>query len=117
LRILEAELIDLKSPSLSTLIERTRYRITFAESWAAELADLCAAFLSHTEYVIQRKKKGEVQNVDLRAEVTSLSASGSMLELVARRGKPMEFARAISGDPDLQADDVRIQKLDVIFSA
>jgi radical SAM family uncharacterized protein/radical SAM-linked protein len=117
LRILEAELIDLKSPSLSTLIERTRYRITFGEEWSDRLAGLCAAFLALDEYVIQRKKKGETQTIDLRAEVTSLSASGAVLELVARRGKPMEFARAISGDADLQADGIRIEKREVIFSA
>lgn len=116
LRILEADLIDLKSPSLSTLIERTRYRITFGDGWSDRLAGLCAAFLACNEYVIQRKKKGEVQSVDLRAELTSLGASGSALELVARRGKPMEFARAISGNPELEADDIRIQKLEVIFS-
>jgi len=116
LRILEAALIDLKAPSLSTLIERTRYRITFAESWADRLPGLCEAFIAQTEYVIQRKKKGEIQSVDLRAETTSLHAVGAVLELVARRGKPMEFARAITGEEGLQADDVRIEKLEVVFS-
>lgn len=116
LRVLEAELIDLKSPSLSTLIERTRYRITFDDSWADRLAGLCESFLARSEWVIQRRKKGEIQAVDLRAELSSLAASGSALELVARRGKPLEFARAISGEPELEADDVRIRKLDVIFA-
>jgi predicted Zn-dependent protease len=99
------------------LIECTRYRITFDEIWAEKLAGLCEVYLAQAEFVIQRKKKGEVQTVDLRAETTSLSSSGAAVELVARRGKPMEFARAISVDSELQADDIRIEKLEVIFSA
>jgi len=116
LRILEAARIDLKSPSLSTLIERTRYRITFSDEWAGRLSGLCRDFMAVDEYVIQRKKKGEIQTVDLRREVSSLTSSGSTLELVARRGKPLEFARAISGDETIQGDEIRIEKLDVIFA-
>ena len=115
LRILEAEQVDVKSPSLSTLIDRTRYRITFDEGWSNKLADLCQSFMTADEFVIQRKKKGEIQTVDLRSETSSLTASGSTLELVARRGKPLEFARAITGEQSLQGDDVRVEKLDVIF--
>ncbi len=116
LRILEAELVDMKAPSLSTLIESTHYRMTLAESWAGSLVERCVQFLAHSDFVIQRtKKKGETQAIDLRREVVSLSASGATLDLVAGRGKPLEFARAITGRDDLQADDVRIEKCDVIF--
>lgn len=116
--IMEAALIDVKTPALSTLIEATRYRITFDSLWSEKLPDLCVQFMAHDSFVIQRtKKKGEVQTVDLRKEVSLLSASGSALDLVAGRGKPLEFARAISGNPELQSDDVRIQKLEVHFTA
>ena len=117
LRILEALQMDAKAPSLSVLIDRTRYRITLAEEWSSRLADLCEDFLKRDEYVIQRKKKGDVQSVDLRAAVTELTADGSSLNLVSRRGKALEFCRAITGDTSLQADDIRVEKLDVIFSA
>jgi radical SAM family uncharacterized protein/radical SAM-linked protein len=117
LEILAAERADLKAPSLSTLIDKTRYRLTFANIAPEALLQLCVQFLAHAEYVIQRKKKGEVQTVDLRGETTSLSAAGASLELVAGRGKPLEFARAISANADLQADDVCIEKLEVIFNA
>ena len=73
-------------------------------------------FMAHAEFVIQRKKKGELQSIDLRGEVAGLSATGSSVELVAGRGKPMEFARAIMADDALQADDVRIEKLEVLFT-
>jgi len=72
-------------------------------------------FLAHTEFVIQRKKKGEVQSIDLRSQVVTLTVQDEAVELVAGRGKPLEFARAISGNDALQADDIRIEKLAVIF--
>ena len=117
LQILEATRIDVKSPSLSTLIDTTCYRITFDEQYSARLSDLCVQFLAHTDYVIQRKKKGDIQTIDLRGQVTALTASGTSLELVAGRGKPLEFARAITGNADLQADDIRVEKLEVHFIA
>jgi radical SAM family uncharacterized protein/radical SAM-linked protein len=117
LRILEAKQIETKAPSLSTLIDRTRYRITLAADWSSRLAGLCSNFLERDECIIQRKKKGDVQSIDLRAEVTELTADGSTLNLVSRRGKAIEFCRAITGDMTLQADDIRVEKLEVIFSA
>ena len=116
LTVLEAAQVDVKSPSLSTLIDRTRYRITFDGAGPKRLSELCAQFMAHTGFVIQRKKKGEIQSVDLRGEVTALTVSGTAVELVAGRGKPIEFARAIMGDETLQADEIRIEKIEVIFN-
>jgi radical SAM-linked protein len=115
LKILAAEQVDVKSPSLSTLIDKTRYRITFDGACQERLPELCAQFLAHTEFVIQRKKKGEIQTVDLRGEVTGLCATASSIDLVAGRGKPVEFARAIMGNDTLQGDDISVEKLEVIF--
>ncbi len=116
LRILEAHEDDLKAPSISTLIEATRYRITL-DNYAPELlAEKCVQFMAHNSYVITRTKKGESRPVDLRQEIVSLSATGHCLEMVARRGKPVEFARAISGDEAIGGDDLRIEKLEVLFA-
>jgi radical SAM-linked protein len=115
LHILEAHEIDPKSLSLSATIAKTRYRITLDESWSKKLHEHCVQFLAHESFVIQRKKKGEVQSIDLRAQVSSLTTTGNSFDLVAGRGKPMEFVAAITGDPELQADDVLIEKLEVIF--
>lgn len=115
LQILEAHESDLKAPSLSTLIDATRYRISFNVIEPAELKNCCVQFMAHNDFVITRHKKGEQQHVDLRAETVSLEADGSSLLLVARRGKALEFARAISGRNVLGNDEVRIEKLDVIF--
>jgi radical SAM family uncharacterized protein/radical SAM-linked protein len=116
LKIMEAEQVDVKSPSLSTLIDKTRYRITFDGAAPELLSELCVQFMAHTEYVIERKKKGEVQRVDLRGEVAALNATASSIELVAGRGKPVEFARAIMGNDALQGDDISVEKLEVIFN-
>jgi hypothetical protein len=56
-----------------------------------------------------------VQTIDLRGEVASLTPFGSSVNLVAGRGKPVEFARAILADDALLADDIRIEKLEVLF--
>jgi len=116
LQILEAEQADVKAPSLSTLIDKTRYRFTFDGVDPQRLSELCVQFMAHDEFVIQRKKKGETQTVDLRGEVATLSATAHSVELVAGRGKPVEFARAIMADDGLQGGDIRIEKLEVLFT-
>jgi radical SAM-linked protein len=116
LLILDSEEIDAKSPSISTLIDATRYRITIVNADQSELLKQCVQFLAHDTFVIQRSKKGQTQTVDLRGETVSLRADGQTLELVAKRGKPVEFARAITGNEALQGDDIQVQKLDVIFT-
>lgn len=116
LRILAAEEVDAKSPSISTLIDATCYRITVAAAVPAELEKQCVQFLAHDVFVIQRTKKGQTQTVDLRGETVSLTAAGQTLELVARRGKPVEFVRAITGDEAVTVDDLRIEKLEVVFA-
>jgi len=117
LKILEAEQVDVKAPSLSTLIDKTRYRISFDGGISEQLPELCVQFMAHTDYVIERKKKGEIQRVDLRGEVAALSVTASSIELVAGRGKPVEFARAIMGNDALQGDDISVEKLEVIFNS
>ncbi len=115
LRILESEEVDAKLPSISTMIDATRYRMTVAKAEPEELAKQCVQFLAHDSFVIQRTKKGQTKSVDLRSETVSLSADRNTLELVARRGKPVEFTRAITGDEALEGDDIQVEKLEVIF--
>ena len=116
LRILESDEVDAKSPSISTLIDATRYRIIIANADPDELLRRCVQFMAHDTYVIQRTKKGQTTTVDLRGETVSLTADRQTLELIARRGKPVEFARAITGDEALKGDDIQVEKLEVIFT-
>ena len=115
LKILAAKEVDAKSTSISTLIDATRYRITFINADPDQLVKQCAQYLAHSTYVIQRTKKGQTTTVDLRAETVNLSATAHSVELIARRGKPVEFARAITGDESLEGDDIQVEKLEVIF--
>ncbi|MFA7405003.1 MAG: TIGR03960 family B12-binding radical SAM protein [Pelobacteraceae bacterium] len=115
LLILESDEVDAKSPSISTLIDATRYRITIANADPDELQKQCVQFMAHGSFVIQRTKKGQTQTVDLRGETISLHADSQTVELVAKRGKPVEFARAISGNMNLMGDDIQVEKLEVIF--
>jgi radical SAM-linked protein len=116
LRIMECAETAAKSPSISTLIDATHYRITVDEAAPEQLQSQCVQFMAQNTCVIQRTKKGQTQTVDLRGETVTLSAEGQVLDLVARRGKPVEFARAITGDETLQGDDIQVEKLDVIFA-
>ncbi len=116
LKILEADEVDAKLPSISTMIEATRYRISITGSDPEELREKCVQFLAHESFVIRRTKKGQTQEVDLRGETVALSSVQQSVELVARRGKPVEFARAITGNEELQGDDIQVEKLEVIFT-
>ncbi|GFE62021.1 B12-binding protein [Geobacter sp. AOG2] len=115
LQVLEAELVDVKSPSLSPQMAATHYRITLNKTLSGDLSEKCELFLAHDSFVIQRIKKGERQTIDLRRETVSLVAGNGSIELVAGRGKPVEYARAITGDDTLSMDDLRVEKLEVIF--
>lgn len=116
LRILESAEVDAKSPSISTLIEATRYSITILKASPELLQQQCVQFLAHDTFVIQRTKKGLTQTVDLRGETVSLRADGQKLDLVARRGKPLEYARAITCDEALEGNDIQVEKLEVLFT-
>ncbi|QEM69998.1 TIGR03960 family B12-binding radical SAM protein [Geobacter sp. FeAm09] len=117
LRILDAERVDVKSPSLSAQMIATHYRITFNSAPCDDLSQKSERFLAHDSFVIQRIKKGERQTIDLRSETVSLIAGPDSLDLVAGRGKPVEYARAITGNDALAMDDLRVEKLDVVFAA
>ena len=116
LRILESDEVDAKSPSISTLIDATRYRMTIVGADAEQLSEQCVRFLAHASFVIERFKKGQTTTVDLRGETVSLVADGQTFELVAKRGKPIEFARAITGNEALQGNDIKVEKLEVLFT-
>ena len=115
MRILDAEIVDLKAPSLSPQMIATHYRMKIDEALCEDLSGKCERFLAHDSFVIQRLKKGERQTIDLRSEAVSLFAAAGSIELVAGRGKPVEYARAITGNEALSMDDLQVEKLDVIF--
>lgn len=115
MQILEAVVIAPGAPSLSVLMDKVRYRVILPEGTARELDGRAAEFLGRDSVPLRREKKGRVQEYDLRRELVELTVSGSTLELTIGRGKPLEYAAAITGLPPEELADARIEKLAVIF--
>jgi radical SAM-linked protein len=113
--ILEAVEIPLRSDSLSTIMDKIRYRVTLPEGLAEDLPALADAFLALEAFVHRREKQSKTVEIDLRKELYELHASGTVLEMVVSRGKPVEFAAAITGLPEKALADAKIEKIEVIF--
>ncbi len=115
--ILESVEVELKAPSLSPLIEATRYRVTLPDSDPETLQKQCVQFMAQSSWVLVREKQGKQQTIDLRQETRELTASGTALEMVIGRGKAVELTAAVTGlSPEL-LKSVQIEKTDVIFVA
>jgi radical SAM family uncharacterized protein/radical SAM-linked protein len=116
LKILEAREIPPKSPSLSTIMEAVRYRLTFPPVPALDLQGDVQRFLAlESAPLVRQRKKGNL-HLDLRQELAGAEAEGNRLEIVVRRGKPLEFAAAITGLPAGDLGEVESLKLEVIFA-
>jgi radical SAM family uncharacterized protein/radical SAM-linked protein len=114
-RILEAAEIPLRSESLSVLIEAVRYQVFLPAGMVAALPEKVDNFLRLETFAHQRIKKGKTLEIDLRQELVELSATADVLEMVVKRGKPLEFAAAITGIPEENLRSSRIEKREVCF--
>ena len=115
LRILEAAEIPLRSESLSVLIEAVRYRVFLPAGFVPHLPEKAEDFLRLETFMHRRVKKGKTFEIDLRQELSELYATDDMLEMVVKRGKPLEFASAITGIPEDELRPSRIEKREVCF--
>ncbi len=116
IRILDATLIPFKSPSLSVIMDRVRYRVTLPEVVAPQLAEQAASFLDRDTFIYRREKeKKGAQEFDLRQGLHALFVDGTLLELEIDRAKPLEYVAAITGLTLARLADCRIEKLAVIF--
>lgn len=113
--VLDARAIPLKSPSLSAIMERVRYRVTLPDRLAADLETAAADFMALETFPFRRVKKNGPQEYDLRHELFSLAAGNNSLTMEIGRGKPLEFVAAITGIAIKELEDCRIEKLEVIF--
>jgi hypothetical protein len=107
--------VPAKSPSLSAIMERVRYRVTFPDALSADLEPAAAAFMALETSPFRRVKKNGLQEYDLRHELFSLTAGEDSLTMEIGRGKPLEFVSAITGISIKELEDCRIEKLEVIF--
>ncbi len=117
MQVLEAVEIPLRSDSLSTIMDKVRYRVSLPEGIASDLPALAEAFLSLKTHICRREKQSKVVEIDLRQELYELHASGTVLEMVVGRGKPLEFTAAITGLPEKAVAGAKIEKLEVVFKS
>ena len=115
MRILHAVVIPLNSPSLAVIIDSVTYRVTLPGIAQADLPALVDAFLSLETFHHRRVKKGKSLELDLRKELVDLHARENSLEMTIRRGKPIEFAAAITGLTPEELAGSRVEKLEVVF--
>ncbi|HYS44307.1 MAG TPA: B12-binding domain-containing radical SAM protein, partial [Geobacteraceae bacterium] len=112
---MEAHEIPLRAESLSVIMERVRYRVTLPSQAGLDLPHLVERFLTLETCPFRREKKGKSLELDLRHELAELTAHGNSLEMLVARGKPLEFAAAITGLSPAELADARIEKLAVVF--
>jgi radical SAM family uncharacterized protein/radical SAM-linked protein len=117
LKIMEIVETDLKTASLSSMIQATRYRVHLDQSAPAKLSEQCVQFMAHESWQLVRQKKKQVQEFDLRQEVHELTPRGTILEMVLGRGKPLEVVEAVTGLSPDSLQHCLIEKTDVIFNS
>ncbi|ACM19600.1 radical SAM domain iron-sulfur cluster-binding oxidoreductase, DUF2344-containing [Geotalea daltonii FRC-32] len=115
-RVMESQVIPLKSESLSVIITGTRYRVKLPSGTVQGLTGQVDHFLSLDSFPHRREKKGKLVEFDLRHEVISLSATADVVLMEVRRGKPLEFVTAITGLPREAFAGATIEKLEVLFN-
>jgi radical SAM family uncharacterized protein/radical SAM-linked protein len=117
LEVVEAAALPPSAPSLSVVIEASRYRVTLPKA-REDLPAQAARFMSSASFPILRRKEREPdREIDARAETLFLTATADTLEMVLRRIKPSEVAAAVAGVPETELGRIRIEKLDVLFAA
>ena len=115
MKILESREIPLRATSLSVIIERVRYRVTLPGPVTLDLPSCAERFLALETCPLRREKKGKTLELDLRRELTELKTDASSLEMLVSRGKPLEFAAAVTGLSPAELAGARIEKLAVVF--
>ena len=105
----------MSSPSLTVVLDRVHYRVILPDFVRLDLRVLADRFLELETFAVRREKKGRVAELDLRQELVELHAGDNNLEMTIRRGKPLEFAAAITGLTPAELMDARIEKLEVVF--
>jgi hypothetical protein len=96
-------------------MDTVRYRVTLPEDAATDLAGQAERFLARESCPVRKEKKGKISTYDLRRELTTLRTDGNVIELTVGRGKPLEYASAITGLSPEALQDARIEKLEVLF--
>lgn len=113
--VIRAWPVPAKSPSLSVIMERVRYRVTLPDKLSKGIEKSAACFMALETFPFKRVKKNGLQEYDLRHELFDLAAAEKSLTMEIGRGKPLEFVSAMTGFSIKELEECRIEKLAVIF--
>lgn len=113
--VINAWTVPAKSPSLSTIMDRVRYRVTLPAKLPTDLEEAAGRFMALESSPFRRVKKNGPQEYDLRHELFTLSVAENSLTMEIGRGKPLEFVSAMTGFSIKELEECRIEKLAVIF--
>ena len=113
--VINAWTVPAKSPSLSIIMDRVRYRVTLPDALSTDLEKVAGLFMALESFPFRRVKKNGPQEYDLRHELFTLSIAENSLTMEIGRGKPLEFVSAMTGFSIKELEECRIEKLAVIF--
>ena len=91
-KIIEAEVVPWKSPSPSASVASTRYRVPLPPSIPEDLAERMESFLSAEQILVTRIKKKRTEQIDLRPDLLEMALIDGELELVLKKGSPLQVA-------------------------
>lgn len=74
IKIVEAQVIDNKTPSIASSIYMADYKVTvlLKESLKTNLSDVLYNFLAQDEIIVKKKKKKKIQEVNIAPDIHSI---------------------------------------------
>ena len=108
IRVLEAAVIDNKTPPPAVCIAESTYRVELPATVPDDLPARIAAFLAATDCPREREKGRKIQTVDLRHNTVGVELADGALWLRLAKGSPTVLAAHLLG---LSGDEVRTLRL------
>lgn len=90
--IIEGEVIPWKSPSPSTAVAASRYRVPLPLNAPSDLAERIDAMLAAERVSVHKQKKGRDIEIDLRPDIETIKLVDGELELLLKKGSPLQVA-------------------------
>ncbi|MBI5286990.1 MAG: DUF2344 domain-containing protein [Deltaproteobacteria bacterium] len=117
-KVLDARMIPLKLPPLSTTFHKATYLISLQNGSLAPdvIEGLIQEFISRKEIVITQKRDGKERRVDIRPLIEGIALQGNAIALTLSRGeggsaKPHEVVEHLLNLPGIQAQSLPILKI------
>ncbi|SHJ08722.1 radical SAM-linked protein/radical SAM family uncharacterized protein [Malonomonas rubra DSM 5091] len=114
-KIIEAKEIPWKSLSPSSAVASSRYRVPLPAKLPLDLQKRIEAFLQAEQVTVVLMKKGREKQVDLRADVQEMSLVDGELELLLKKGSPLQVAAYLL---EMEIEEIRrlqVRKIGIIL--